>query len=277
MTPLALLLLVLQAAPPPARDRFPETVPSHVFLVVEAGTGEVVRADDAAAAEREAFPAGQAWRFLLAVAGLEEGRLDPDERVPCDSTCWGRGSHGAPTLAEALAFSCDTWIRHAREAVPPADIVRHAKRLGFTPPAADSLVPDRERPGSAWLVTAREWTDFWRGVQQGRPALGTSTTSTLLTAAGLAVSSPRGVARALHDPANRVRVLVGGDEEGCWVTGTFRRRGPLRWVFALYVRGGSPALATARAGFLLDETVRAYEHSTSERGGEAPAPIDEDR
>lgn len=273
----ALLLLMLPASPPALRDRFPEAVPSHVFLVVDTETGEVVRADDEAAAEREAFPAGESWRVLLALAGLEEGLLDSEEGVPCDSTCWGRGTHGTPDLAQGLAFSCDAWFRRARELVPPEAVVRQGKRIGFRPPAAESLGPDRERPGSAWRVTAREWTDFWRGAQRGALGLRTAAASTVMVAGGLSVASPRGVARALHDPAHRVRVIVGGDEEGNWVTGTLQRRGPIRWVFALYVRGGSPALATARAALLLEETLDAYEQATSERGGEPLAPFDEDR
>jgi hypothetical protein len=224
-----------------------------------------VRADDPAAAERDPFPAGTAERILVALTGLEDGSLDADRRVPCDSLCWARGGHDRPDLAEAIARNCSAWFRDAAKRVDRRAIAVHAEHLGLGPYPVSG---DAE-----WTVTARQWVDLWPRLGAAR-VVRASTATTLLAAAGRCVASPRGVARALHDSVHRVRAVVGESDEGAWVTGTLERRGPIHWSFALWVRGGTGNLATARAARLLDETIRVHEGATAERGGVPPAAID---
>lgn len=264
IAPLVALALL---APPSATERFPgESVP-HVFLVIDEETGRALRADDAEAAEAERFPAGDAIRPIVALAALEEGAADPEETVDCDSTCWGRGRHGAPSLLDALAVSCDPWFREVESRLARDALEERARALGFA--ARSDASP------AAWEVTARAWVALWSKLVEGALGERALSTPTLLAAAGTAVTSPRGSAHSLYDPTASARAFAGAGGSGAWVSGTFRADERHSWIFALFVRGGTVPLATARARALLDETLRVYRASTAERGGEPLPPLEE--
>ena len=270
---LALAALLLLPVPPPPRDHFPDDPgDAHVFLAIDARSGEIVRSDAPVAADREWLPAGETARVLVALAGLEDGVLGPDETIACDDDCWAKGRHGELPLAEALAYSCDTYFREAVSRVPATSLTREARRAGFerrprTPTGGDEFDPD-------WDATAREWVEFWSRLTRGDFAGRSSATSTLLAAATLAVSSPRGTARALYDPRHRAGAITGSTSEGVWVTGSYSAHG-FSWVFALFVREGTDTLGAARAARLLEETLRVFQSSTYERGGFPLPPLDE--
>jgi len=255
-------------APPPASEHFRDEGRPHVFLVVDRETGTRVRADDAEAAEGEAFPAGDAIRPVVAFAALESGAVDPEDTVDCDESCWALGRHGSPGLLDALAVSCDTWFRRVEPRVPRAALAEAARKLGFDARA--------DEPPAAWGVTARAWVALWERLGTGSLGRRALTAPTLLAASGLAVTSPRGAAHALSDPRTEVRALGGASPSGAWIAGTFRADDRHSWIFALYVRGGTAPLAAARAAGLLDETLRVYRRSTAERGG-VPLPALDDR
>ena len=275
--PLPALSLALALTGPTVAERFPDdTNPSHVLLIVDMRTGEVVRSEAKGAAETEGFPPGQAARFLFAFAGLEEGTLDADSEVECDSTCWAAGSHGTVDLVTALAISCDSWFVHNRSHVSGEALRRHAERLGFGTglPSAAALETDADFPPPDWRVSARQWVDFWRALPTGKSTKRVTTASTLLAAGAAAVSSPRGVARTLADPTRLVRASVGETPAGAWVAGTRAVRGEHPWAFALWVRGASANLAVTRADHLLRETIRVWKSSTQRRAAEIPKPLD---
>lgn len=65
------------------------------------------------------YPPGSTYKAFVAAAGLEEGAIDPEDRVFCPGTfkygrrtyrCWKRGGHGSVNLHEALARSCDVFF-----------------------------------------------------------------------------------------------------------------------------------------------------------------------
>jgi len=65
------------------------------------------------------YPPASTYKVFVAAAGLEEGAIDPEERVFCPGTfklgrrtyrCWKRGGHGSVNLHEALARSCDVFF-----------------------------------------------------------------------------------------------------------------------------------------------------------------------
>ncbi|MGQ0723367.1 MAG: hypothetical protein ACT4PE_17605 [Candidatus Eiseniibacteriota bacterium] len=127
-----LLLASLAAPPPPAREHFrDETAPTHVLRITDLTSGEVIRTDGPDSALAAALPLGETARLLLALTGIERARLDPDARVTCDSTCWAQGAHGEPDLAEAIAWSCDSWVPRAWDAVGRGAAAETAKRLGL--------------------------------------------------------------------------------------------------------------------------------------------------
>lgn len=261
----SLVVCLVLVSPPPAAERFPAESGSHVLLVVDRRTGELVRADDAEAAETRAFPAGDAIRPITALAALESGAADPEDTVDCDDACWGRGSHGSPALLDALAFSCDSWF--AEVPVDRVALETQAAAAGFEVRGADP---------TGWGVTARAWTELWSRLAVGSLGRRSVSAPTLLAASGLSVTSARGTAHSLWDPTAQARVFAGDSEAGAWICGMYHVDERHSWIFALFVPEGSVQLAAARAAALLDETLRVYRTSTAERGG-VPLPSLRDR
>jgi hypothetical protein len=266
-------LAALLLSPPPVEEHFPREGMPYVFLVVDTGTGGTIRADNPGAARDSAYAPGESGRILLALAGLEEGTLDPDRAIACDSTCWAEGRHGDVRLLDAFALGCDAYFRVARARVGGAAIAKHADRVGFggSRPSARAIDDAIDFPGPGWSVTARQWVGFWRRLAAGNVGERITTSSTLLAAAGISVSSPRGAARSLSNPRRRVRALAGGGPDGAWVTGVAQSYGAREWAFALFLPDGGAPLASARADHLLRETLRVFGSSTFDRGGE-PLP-----
>lgn len=67
------------------------------------------------------YPPGSTWKLATAALAMEEGLVDLDTRMPVPCTggfqygtryfrCWERTGHGAVTLAQAIAVSCDTYF-----------------------------------------------------------------------------------------------------------------------------------------------------------------------
>ncbi len=254
MIPFLILLALASAAgaaePGPLADRF-GALGNHAFLVVDLADGRVLRADDRAACHDRLVPWGTGTRFLAALAALEGGSVDPERVVACDDRCWADGGHGDVTLVTALAWECDTALAD----LPEGNVVAaQAEALGL-------------RSGDDACSPA-EWAAFWTSLGRGGSGLAPGTISYFQAAAGIAVTSPRGTVRSLHDPRLSVRAVAGENDGGAWVSGLAWVPGGRRWAFALHVPEATLALATARADHLLDETVRAYRLSTRERGGE---------
>ena len=253
--PVLVLALALLSGVPQLRDHFPdEGSVTHVFLLVDAESGDVVRAEGPATDGSCRPPWGDLERFLTALAGLENGTLDADRAVRCDSTCWAAGTHGEPSLLQGLAWGCDAWFADARARVPRKVVREQARACGL------------EDPGHPESATVAAWVEFWRSLTRDRLALRPSTTTRLLAAAGTSVGSPRGMARTLYDPHRRTRAIAAAAPGGAWVVGTRQLLGR-EWVFALWVPQGTPALATARAEHLLEDTRRIARRATTLRGG----------
>ena len=241
---------LIVATLPSLHDHFPNPgSTTHDFLLIDAQSKEVLRGEGRA---RHAW--GDLVRVVDALAGLEEGTIDAERVVRCDSTCWAAGAHGDVALVEAIAWDCDTWYAAQRDAVSSAARARHAQAVGLA---------DEDTTGSS---SAAQWVEFFRRLERDQLHLSANTSTSLLAAAGTAVSSPRGAARALHDEWRRTRAFVGGGAEGAWVVGSRAVLGR-DWIFALFLPNGTPALATARADQLLEETRRVARRSTAERGG----------
>ncbi len=237
---------------PALGDHFPdEGVPTHGFVLLDGDSGEVLRAEGP---EDQSAPTDGLVRLLLALEGLESGILDPARHVRCDSTCWADGGHGEPDLMEGLAFDCDAWAADARDRVGAAALRARAAALGLT---------DR---GGETAAAPHAWADVWRALSSDDLGLRTSTTTTLLGAAGMAVTSPRGSARTLHDPRRRTRAFVFAGAHGSWVLGS-RTVLSREWVFALHMPEAAPALAAARAARLVDGTRDVARRSSAQRGG----------
>ena len=65
------------------------------------------------------YAPGSTYKIVTAIAGLEEGVIKPDEKLVCRGglqygnrffKCWNKGGHGAISVHNALAASCDAFF-----------------------------------------------------------------------------------------------------------------------------------------------------------------------
>lgn len=70
-------------------------------------------------ATQGAYPPGSTYKIVTAIAGLEEGVIKPDSKLICRGglqfgnrffKCWRKGGHGAISVHDALASSCDAFF-----------------------------------------------------------------------------------------------------------------------------------------------------------------------
>lgn len=66
---------------------------------------------------QDIYPPGSTWKIIMAMAGLSEGAMKPNEGIPCGggisignrfAAC--HGSHGSPDLERAIAISCNGYF-----------------------------------------------------------------------------------------------------------------------------------------------------------------------
>ena len=116
------------------------------------------------------YPPGSVFKIVMAVAGLAEGLLHPEERVYCSGAtrlydrrwrCWQSRGHGFVDLRGALQHSCDTYFYRQGVKIGIEVIAAYARRLGLggrtgveLPGESEGLVPDpewsRDRRGYPW-------------------------------------------------------------------------------------------------------------------------------
>jgi penicillin-binding protein 2 len=90
---------------------------------------------------RETYYPGSTFKIIPALAALEEGLIDPDQK----QVCYGRyelgrhvfrcmKAHGPVPLHEALSQSCNVYFYHLAEKVGLERMARWAERFGFGQP-----------------------------------------------------------------------------------------------------------------------------------------------
>ncbi|MBW2002452.1 MAG: penicillin-binding protein 2 [Deltaproteobacteria bacterium] len=86
------------------------------------------------------YPPGSLFKILVALAGLEEGVIDPDEKIFCGGSYrfrgrlyrdWKKGGHGYVDLHRALVESCDVYFYKMGQKIGIDTIATYAKRLGL--------------------------------------------------------------------------------------------------------------------------------------------------
>ena len=114
------------------------------------------------------YSPGSTFKIAMAVAALEEGVVDADERVTCNGggTFYGRfyqcwGTHGSVDMREALERSCNTYFYTLGQKMEVDQIHKWATALGLgvmsgidLPHEVQGLVPStawkREARGETW-------------------------------------------------------------------------------------------------------------------------------
>jgi len=86
------------------------------------------------------YPPGSTYKMVLAFAGLENGLIDPEERVFCPGYyrfgtrafgCWKKGGHGAVNLLQAIEQSCDVYFYRTGLKVGLQKWAEYGRKFGF--------------------------------------------------------------------------------------------------------------------------------------------------
>jgi len=106
------------------------------------------------------YPPGSVFKIVVALAGLEDGIIDPDEEIVCNGfcslgdriyRCWTRHGPGV-NLHRALVESCDVYFYEMGRRLGVDKIARYAKRFGLG--KRTGIDVGLESPG---LIPTRDW------------------------------------------------------------------------------------------------------------------------
>ncbi len=119
---------------------------------------------------QSAYPPGSVFKVVLAVAGLAEGVITPEDGFFCNGAktfygrpfhCWKAGGHGWMNLESALQNSCDVYFYQLGQKLGIERIARYARLFDLGVPTgidiegeATGLVPD---PGWSERARKRPW------------------------------------------------------------------------------------------------------------------------
>ncbi len=106
------------------------------------------------------YPPGSTFKMMVALAALEAGVIDPNEKLFCNGSyklgnrrfyCWKRGGHGLLKLRQAIEQSCDVYFYETSRRTGVENIAAMARRFGLgakaplpIPTIRGGLIPDRE-------------------------------------------------------------------------------------------------------------------------------------
>ena len=109
---------------------------------------------------RGQYAPGSIFKIIVALAGLEEGVIDPDEDLYCSGSytlgnrvyrCWKKSGHGKVNLHKALRESCDIYFWKVGKKLGIDTIARYARMFGLGSKTGidldyemDGLIPDSE-------------------------------------------------------------------------------------------------------------------------------------
>jgi penicillin-binding protein 2 len=107
------------------------------------------------------YPPGSIFKLVIALAGLQEGLLDPKEEVICNGsytlgthsfTCWNKEGHGRIALQRAIVESCDVYFYRLGRRLGVDLIAKYANMCGFGTKTGFEL--GFERDG---LIPTNDW------------------------------------------------------------------------------------------------------------------------
>lgn len=110
---------------------------------------------------RGLYAPGSTFKMLVALAGLEAGVINPDEKINCSGVyafaneefhCWKEEGHGDMTMVEAIERSCDTYFYDLALRVGIDNIEAMARRFGFGSRTGLNLAGEKTGtvPGRDW-------------------------------------------------------------------------------------------------------------------------------
>ncbi|MDH4163131.1 MAG: penicillin-binding protein 2 [Nitrospirota bacterium] len=129
------------------------------------------------------YPPGSTFKIVVALAGLNQGLIDPDEKVNCGGSlksgrrsfrCWKRGGHGAVDFHRALVESCDVYFYTMGDRIGFDQIAQTARSLGLAKITGIDLADEKPGliPTPAWKLekTREPWfqgDSFINSIGQG--------------------------------------------------------------------------------------------------------------
>jgi len=131
------------------------------------------------------YPPGSVFKIVVAIAGLEEGVIDPNEKIFCGGSYsfkgrayrdWKKGGHGYVDLHKALVESCDVYFYKMGQKIGIDTIARYAKSLGLGSKTGLQLGDEKVGliPNKAWKL--RRWHIPWQEGETLSVAVGQSFT-----------------------------------------------------------------------------------------------------
>jgi penicillin-binding protein 2 len=118
------------------------------------------------------YPPGSLFKIAVALAGLEEGIIDPQEKIICTGRHyfqgrvyrdWKAGGHGQVDLHRAIVESCDIYFYKMGQRIGIDTIARYARLLGLGERTGlqlgsekEGLIPDREWKLNRWRIPWQE-------------------------------------------------------------------------------------------------------------------------
>jgi penicillin-binding protein 2 len=129
------------------------------------------------------YPPGSMFKIVVALAGLEEGIIDPDEKLFCRGSYtfqgreyrdWKKGGHGYVDLHRALVESCDVYFYRMGQRLGIETIAKYAKHLGLGHKTGIQLGDEKQGliPNRAWKL--RRWHVPWQDGETLSVAVGQS-------------------------------------------------------------------------------------------------------
>ncbi|RPI77281.1 MAG: penicillin-binding protein 2, partial [Desulfobacteraceae bacterium] len=114
------------------------------------------------------YPPGSIFKIVVALAGLQEGLLDPKEEVVCNGVytlgnhqfkcwMWSRGGHGRVGLQRAIIESCDVYFYRLGRRLGVDLIAQYANMCGFGKKTGFELGFEKEGliPTNQWRLRAK--------------------------------------------------------------------------------------------------------------------------
>jgi len=107
------------------------------------------------------YPPASVFKIVMALAGLEEGLIDPEDQVFCGGSfklgdhsfrCWRKQGHGRVNLHQALVESCDVYFYTLGRRLGVDKIAQYAKMCGLGRASGFELGSEKEG-----LVPTSEW------------------------------------------------------------------------------------------------------------------------
>ncbi len=129
------------------------------------------------------YPPGSVFKIVVALAGLEEGLIEPDEELFCNGSyrvgrrtyrCWRRGGHGNVDLHRALVESCDVYFYKLGRRLGVDKIAKYANMCGLGKAPHFDLGRDKAGliPTSQWKL--KRWGVPWQAGETISTSIGQS-------------------------------------------------------------------------------------------------------